>query len=72
MISGLDLGYPVGEGSDPLLGARLPELELTTPQGVFTSTALLRTGRGLLLDLAPRGTGRCAGPPGCGPTASTW
>ncbi|MFF3325828.1 FAD-dependent monooxygenase [Streptomyces sp. NPDC002889] len=53
MITGLDIRYPVGEGGDtehPLLGTRLPHLELRTPQGTVTTTALLRSGRGLLLD----------------------
>ncbi|HSV65552.1 MAG TPA: FAD-dependent oxidoreductase [Mycobacteriales bacterium] len=50
-ISGLDVRYDVGPGDHPLLGARLPNLCLCTPARVST-TALLRTGRGLLLDLA--------------------
>ncbi|MEU3554296.1 SDR family oxidoreductase [Streptomyces fragilis] len=53
MISGLDVRYEVGGGEHPLLGARLPELRLeTAPGSTTTTTALLRTGRGLLLDLS--------------------
>ncbi|MFG2876601.1 FAD-dependent monooxygenase [Streptomyces sp. NPDC048337] len=51
MISGLDIRYPVDEGDHPWLGARLPELALAGPDGSTTTTELLRTGRGLLLDL---------------------
>ncbi|MFD9410005.1 FAD-dependent monooxygenase [Streptomyces sp. NPDC059989] len=62
MISGLDIRYPVDEGDEggdhPWLGARLPELALTVPGAPggpgrpTTTTELLRTGRGLLLDLS--------------------
>ncbi|MGW7071658.1 SDR family oxidoreductase [Streptomyces sp. NPDC054855] len=51
MVSGLDVRYDVGAGPSPLLGARLPHTELVTPEGPVTTTALLRTGRGLLIDL---------------------
>lgn len=59
MVSGLDIRYSDG-GADahgspaahPLLGARLPHLALATESGPSTSTELLRTGRGLLLDLS--------------------
>ena len=54
MISGLDIRYPAGGGDHPLVGARLPHLPLTTDGGGETSTtALLRSGRGLLVDLNP-------------------
>jgi 2-polyprenyl-6-methoxyphenol hydroxylase-like FAD-dependent oxidoreductase len=52
MISGLDIRYDVGAGDHPLLGARLPHAVLTTRQGSTTTAALLRTGRGVLLDLS--------------------
>jgi 2-polyprenyl-6-methoxyphenol hydroxylase-like FAD-dependent oxidoreductase len=59
MISGLDIRYSDGgaeadepEGVHPLVGARLPHLGLATDAGPLTSTELLRTGRGLLLDLS--------------------
>lgn len=50
MISGLDIRYPVGDGAHPLLGAFLPDTTLTTNQGSTTTTALLRGGRGLIVD----------------------
>ncbi|WP_434598874.1 SDR family oxidoreductase [Streptomyces sp. A5-4] len=51
-ISGLDIRYDVGAGEHPLTGARLPHTALLTDGGPDTTTALLRTGRGLLLDLS--------------------
>ncbi|WP_020130967.1 FAD-dependent monooxygenase [Streptomyces sp. 303MFCol5.2] len=51
-VSGLDIRYDVGAGRHPLLGARLPQLTLDHGSRRTTSTELLRTGRGLLLDLA--------------------
>ncbi len=59
MISGLDVRYDVGgghsmlgaSGDHPMLGARLPATQLVGP-GFRTGTEiLLRSGRGLLLDL---------------------
>ncbi|MGK5530979.1 FAD-dependent monooxygenase [Streptomyces sp. URMC 129] len=50
MISGLDIRYDIGGG--PLVGARLPHLDLVTDSGVTSTTALLRGGRGVLLDLS--------------------
>ncbi|MDI3390348.1 FAD-dependent monooxygenase [Streptomyces sp. B-S-A8] len=50
-VSGLDIRYEAGAGGNPLLGRRLPHLPVTTRAGDTTSTALLRTGRGVLLDL---------------------
>ncbi|WP_338772737.1 FAD-dependent monooxygenase [Nocardia vulneris] len=47
MISGLDVRYPAEPGEHRWLGVRLPELALRAPAG--TSTAALRTGRGLVL-----------------------
>lgn len=59
MISGLDIRYSDGGADEeeasaahPLVGARLPHLALATESGPSTSTELLRTGRGLLLDLS--------------------
>ncbi|MFH8839064.1 FAD-dependent monooxygenase [Streptomyces sp. NPDC017868] len=52
MVSGLDIRYDVGPGTHPLLGARVPRRELLGPDGPTTTTAALRTGRGVLLDLA--------------------
>ncbi|MEN8655966.1 SDR family oxidoreductase [Streptomyces sp. 21So2-11] len=53
-VSGLDIRYDVGqgEGEHPLTGARLPHTALLTGDGPDTTTALLRAGRGLLLDLS--------------------
>ncbi|MFE7649422.1 SDR family oxidoreductase [Streptomyces phaeoluteigriseus] len=61
MIAGLDITYDGatgggdgggGDGGHPLLGRRFPPLSLTTPEGGATVAALLRTGRGVLLDLS--------------------
>ncbi|ROV69883.1 SDR family oxidoreductase [Streptomyces globisporus] len=52
MITGLDVRHDVGPGGDRLLGARVPHAELTCGQGAVTTTALLREGRGVLLDLS--------------------
>ncbi|MFF8996598.1 FAD-dependent monooxygenase [Streptomyces achromogenes] len=55
-VSGLDIRYDVGAGRSPLLGARLPQLELAWARRRTTSTALLRAGRGVLLDLDDNAT----------------
>jgi len=62
MVSGLEITYDVGTGSHPLLGKRMPGLELTTATRGTTSTELLHTARGVLLDLAdnPRLRARAA------------
>jgi 3-(3-hydroxy-phenyl)propionate hydroxylase len=54
MISGLDIHYDLGEGH-PLLGRRMPDVELDTtggPRRVFT---LLHDARPVLLNLGDRG-----------------
>ena len=54
MMSGLDVHYDLGEGH-PLLGRRMPDLDLVTesgPQRVFT---LLHDARPMLLDLGEPG-----------------
>lgn len=51
-VSGLAIRYDVGPGRNPLLGARMPHLELGVRGRPTSSTALLHTGRGVLLDLA--------------------
>lgn len=52
-VSGLDIRYDVGPGTHPLLGRRIPPTVLDGGAGGRVSTArLLRTGRGLLLDLS--------------------
>jgi bifunctional hydroxylase/dehydrase len=54
MVSGLDIRYEMGPGDHPLLGRRLPPLELVGGDGTDKTTtfALLHAGRGVLLDLA--------------------
>jgi 2-polyprenyl-6-methoxyphenol hydroxylase-like FAD-dependent oxidoreductase len=60
MAGGLDVTYAMdhaGTGTDgrrhPLLGRRLPDVQVTTPTGPTRVTALLHAGRGVLL--APPG-----------------
>ncbi|WP_369181398.1 FAD-dependent oxidoreductase [Streptomyces mutabilis] len=60
MISGLDVRYDVGGPAHPLLGARMPHTVLHAGRRRLHPAQLLRTGRGVLLDL--RG-GDPAGPP---------
>jgi FAD binding domain/Aromatic-ring hydroxylase, C-terminal len=56
LMSSLDLRYDLGD-PDPLVGARMPDLDLSTSQGTMTRVStLLRTGRGLLLELGNPGT----------------
>jgi 2-polyprenyl-6-methoxyphenol hydroxylase-like FAD-dependent oxidoreductase len=50
MMSGLDLRYDLDD-PDPLVGARMVDLSLQTASGPTTVAALLRSGRGLLLEL---------------------
>ncbi|MGW1144244.1 FAD-dependent monooxygenase [Streptomyces sp. NPDC002454] len=51
MVSGLEITYDVGAGTNPLLGKRMPHLELVGEHTKSSSTELLHTGRGVLLDL---------------------
>jgi len=53
MISGLDIRYDLGAEAHPLLGRRLPHLALAVgePATATSSTELLRTGRGVLVEL---------------------
>jgi hypothetical protein len=54
MVTGLDIHYDLGEGH-PLLGRRMPDLDLVTAEGPVRVFALLRDARGILLQLgAPR------------------
>jgi bifunctional hydroxylase/dehydrase len=55
-VTGLDIRYDVGGGTHPLLGLRMPHVGLTRGGHLTTSTELLRTGRGVLLDLADNAT----------------
>jgi 2-polyprenyl-6-methoxyphenol hydroxylase-like FAD-dependent oxidoreductase len=49
MMSGLDIHYDFGEGH-PLLGRRMPDLELVTANGTLRVFALLHEARPLLLN----------------------
>lgn len=52
MVTGLDTTYDVGVVSDPMLGRRLPDFELTAASGgAGTAYELLHQGRPLLLAL---------------------
>jgi hypothetical protein len=50
MMSGLDLHYDLGEGH-PLLGRRMPDLDVTTESGSLRVFRLLHEARPVLLDL---------------------
>jgi 3-(3-hydroxy-phenyl)propionate hydroxylase len=54
MMSGLDIRYDLGEGH-PLLGRRMPDLDLATESGSRRVFTLLHDGRPLFLNLAPSG-----------------
>lgn len=51
MMSGLDIQYDLGTGH-PLLGRRMPDLELTTERGRRRVFSLLHDARPILLDLS--------------------
>ena len=50
LMSGLALRYDLGD-QDPFVGTRMIDLSLRTADGPTTVSELLRTGRGLLLEL---------------------
>jgi 2-polyprenyl-6-methoxyphenol hydroxylase-like FAD-dependent oxidoreductase len=54
MMSGLDVHYDLGEGH-PLLGRRMPDLDLATTDGPRWVYTLLRDARPVLLDLGEPG-----------------
>lgn len=54
MMSGLDVRYDMGEGH-PLLGRRMPDLDLVTAAGPVRVFSLLHDARGLLLNLGEPG-----------------
>jgi 3-(3-hydroxy-phenyl)propionate hydroxylase len=54
LLSGLDVRYDLGEGH-PLLGRRMPDLDLTTAGGEVRVFALLHEARPLLLNLGEPG-----------------
>ncbi|HEX5405555.1 MAG TPA: FAD-dependent monooxygenase [Pseudonocardiaceae bacterium] len=55
-LSGVDVRYPVGTGTHALLGARLPHSVLGMDSGSTSTTELLHTADGVLLDLTGRTT----------------
>ena len=48
MMSGLDVHYDIGEGH-PLLGCRMPDLDLVTADGMVRVFTLLHDARPVLL-----------------------
>src|SRR5687767_1752218 len=54
MMSGLDIHYDLGEGH-PLLGRRMPDLDLVTARGALRVFTLLHDARPLLLNLGGPG-----------------
>jgi 2-polyprenyl-6-methoxyphenol hydroxylase-like FAD-dependent oxidoreductase len=54
MLAGLDVHYDLGEGH-PLLGRRVPDLDLDTADGPTRVYTLLRDARPVLLSLGERG-----------------
>jgi len=54
MMSGLDVHYDLGDGH-PLLGRRMPDLDLSTAGGAVTVFALLHEARPILLNLGDPG-----------------
>jgi 2-polyprenyl-6-methoxyphenol hydroxylase-like FAD-dependent oxidoreductase len=54
MMSGLDIRYDLGKGH-PLLGRRMPDLDLVTPNGLLRVFTLLHDARPLLLNFGEPG-----------------
>lgn len=54
MMSGLDIHYDLGEGH-PLLGRRMPDLDVVTSNGPLRVFTLLHKARSVLLNLGERG-----------------
>jgi hypothetical protein len=54
LLSGLDIHYDLGEGH-PLLGRRMPDLDLSTADGPLRVFTLLHDARPVLLDLGEPG-----------------
>jgi 2-polyprenyl-6-methoxyphenol hydroxylase-like FAD-dependent oxidoreductase len=55
MMSGLDIRYDLGEGH-PLLGRRMPDLEMVTDEGPLRVFTLLHDARPVLLNFAESGS----------------
>jgi len=54
MMSGLDIHYDLGEGH-PLLGRRMPDLDLITAKGPLRNFALLHEAKAVLLNFGEPG-----------------
>jgi hypothetical protein len=54
MISGLDIHYDLGEGH-PMLGRRMPDLDLDSPDGSLRVFTLLHAAKPVLLNFGPSG-----------------
>ena len=54
VIAGLDIAYDLGEGH-PLVGRRMPDLDLTTADGTVRVFSLLHDARPVLLNLGAAG-----------------
>ena len=54
MMSGLDIHYDLGEGH-PLLGRRMPDLDLVTPGGTVRAFTLLHDAHPVLVNLGEPG-----------------
>ena len=55
MMSGLDIRYDLGEGQHPLLGRRMPDLDLVTTGGLLRVFTLLHDARPVLLNFGEPG-----------------
>ncbi|MFG2652917.1 FAD-dependent monooxygenase [Streptomyces sp. NPDC048436] len=55
LVSGLGVRHDVGPGSAPLIGERMPDVDLTVGGRPTTVARLLYDGRGVLLDLTAEG-----------------
>ena len=55
LISGLDVRYDLGEGH-PLLGRRMPDLDVVTANGPLRVFTLLHDARAVLLNLGAPGS----------------
>jgi 3-(3-hydroxy-phenyl)propionate hydroxylase len=60
LMTGLDIHYDLGEGH-PLLGRRMPDLELATTEGTLHVYELLHDAKPLLLNLGAPGSVDIAG-----------
>jgi len=55
LVSGLDIHYDLGDGH-PLLGRRMPDLDLVTPDGPLRAFELLHAAKPVLLKLSEPGS----------------